>query len=416
DLLFGALDGPRARFSAAAPLATPSRNWLAAPEVRALAPPSLTVREVLAPGDLDGDGLADAVLLDATTLRAVHGRRAGAAFVTDPSRAIVAETPTVPRAWEAGDVNRDGFRDLFVTVDARTFEVDYGGPGVFPARTQRVSVTAAGCADTTTPVALAGVGDVTGDGFADALVASCGTAEALLFRGGASGLESTPQSVVSELTPEPGARALVLAFGDLTGDGVAEYGAVRVLRAGTTANYRLAMYLGGPSSWTTIVRTRDLGGRSTWRAAPLGDLDADGFGDAVLRDAQGVQSIVLVRGAATPSAMDLQLRGPNDARIVAGGDIDGDGVADAIVQGVGGYEVSAGVRGGSPSSLLQPGGAPTRVDVQIGSTGPRLAVGPDLDGDGVDDLIFATDTLGTYVHSLPRPRTGYAPWPAVPLR
>ena len=87
------------------------------------------------------------------------------------------------------------------------------------------------------------------------------------------------------------------------------------------------------------------------------------------------------------------------------------------MQGDGDLAVYLGARGAAPSALLASPTSPTFAFELLNNVAePRVVVGPDMNGDGVDDLLYATRGLGTFVHSLPRPRAGFDVWPAAPAR
>jgi hypothetical protein len=124
-------------------------------------------------GDLDGDGYADVAVTGAdTSLLAFiyyggpHGLRSGTATLNAGSASgHSADELTV---GPAGDVDGDGYTDLFVAGPAGLHLHRGGSGGVASA----ASITMAG-----TFGAAAGIGDADGDGYADVVVApgACAT-------------------------------------------------------------------------------------------------------------------------------------------------------------------------------------------------------------------------------------------------
>ena len=126
-------------------------------------------------GDVDRDGLADIALVRRTTpgnkreLLVVAGRTGPATIVATSSASLVHRVlPTAEGdVWPAGDVDGDGRADVLIRRNARTLLALRGVvPPKRPATALRIAVTARDAV----PFDMTAAGDVDGDGFGDVLV------------------------------------------------------------------------------------------------------------------------------------------------------------------------------------------------------------------------------------------------------
>jgi hypothetical protein len=260
----------------------------------------------------------------------------------------------------AGDVDGDGYADILVGCPgaeyggfegagrALLFHGSASGPGASPAW------TVFGVAeDQRLGRALAGIGDVDGDGFDDVLTGAPGpgdstsdVAQVRLFMGAAGGL--SPSSV--PLLPNVVGSSLgasVAAAGDVNGDGYADFLVGDPTYEPTPGDRRGAMFLyyGAPAGslaspdWTYLGPTNGEGAGD--EVAGAGDVNGDGFSDLITgssgagNDNHGRVNIFL--GSATGPAAEsaVEIVGPPGARLgssVAGaGDTNGDGFGDVVV-------------------------------------------------------------------------------------
>ncbi len=218
-----------------------------------------------------------------------------------------------------------------------------------------------------------------------------------------------------------------VAAGDLDGDGAPD-----LLVARRSVYEDLALFSGPVAS---VVPYGDAGARVTWdgddgilQSLALGDGDADGFDDVLVGYREGVSTTFAL--APGPLVEDFDL---GDApwtyahEYLAGatlGDADGDGFDDLVV-GISDYPTLP--LGGGWTTGEWPGVAYVVLGPLAGSAGIEDAdavfyasdyedalgggsVGPDLDGDGEDDLVLSAGSGGNYdggaVYVVPWPGAG----------
>jgi hypothetical protein len=366
-------------------------------------------------GDVDGDGARD-VIVGAPYLR----NQQGAAFVYSSAtgtRLFTFHGHAGDQAgWavaDAGDVDGDGAHDVIVGAPATA------GPGrarVYSGEDGHTLLRFRGHAEGDRfGYAVAGVGDLDGDGHDDVMVGAPGDdrpgtdAGRVIVYSGADGRR------LLVLRGSPGDRFGVGTDGvaDLDGDGVGDL-VVGARDAGPRLHGQVSAFSGatGERLWVTDAARKgtDFG---TFFVAGLDDLNRDGVPDVYAADYSDRTS-----GPYTGRAYVLSGRDGTPIRELPGdgaregtgpgreaGDVDGDGVQDLIV---GSYL--------SSDAVLQGG----KVQIVSGATGDVLrtltgtrrydnvgfdAVGlGDVNGDGIpDELISAANRNDVYVVAGVRP-------------
>ncbi|MFH1467176.1 MAG: MopE-related protein [Pseudomonadota bacterium] len=397
-------------------------------------------------GDVDGDGFAD--LLAGAPGRAGGPTAHGGAWLVlggpDPESGGLAEQALrlegmredERAGWAvgaAGDVNGDGFLDLCVGAPrgsdprwmAGAVYLVLGGPepvamDLIEADAIWIGVEGHGFVGG----AVAGGGDVDGDGLGDVLVGARDVDNAVggegivyLVRGRTNPKDRGMNKAITRfkgVVPDGGVGAAVAMPGDVDGDGLADMllGAPGV-SAAAEAQGAAYLVLGDAALATRPLCVADatwlglVGDQAGQAVAGAGDVDGDGRDDLLIgapgSRGTGAAYLLLGSGAVADgdlSAADATFLGDavaDQAGISVAGaqDVDGDGFADLLV----GAATATGVAVLSGAAYLVPGGPAVTggvlsdADVVLQGAGAGEATGwavagaGDVDGDGLGDLL-----------------------------
>lgn len=327
----------------------------------------------------------------------------------------------------AGDVNRDSYADIVVGAPG-------AGPGDNPAGKAFVyhgtasGLSVAASWETTGQKhgamhgeAVAGVGDVNGDGFDDVLIGAPAfntyddnVGQASLYAGSSAGLEADPMWVLTGDAEYGRLGQAVSGAGDINGDGYSDlligvpYEDTALESAGCAYLYLGATDLGipdgeaGDADWSICGETLDenLG----YSLAGAGDINGDGKDDVIIgapyyRDGEerrGRAYLFYGSEYGLEREPDAVLDGDQDearfGEAVAGaGDVNGDGYDDVLV-GASSYssQDSAGGRayvfyGSVDGIALSPAWSADGSDLE-GCFGQAVAAAGDPNGDGYADV------------------------------
>lgn len=357
-----------------------------------------------------------------------------------------------------GDLDGDGIDDAVLTtrsasaqgntlVEGAAMYVVYGGSGIHGAidLTTLPSLTVTGFS----PAKIAALGDVDGDGLADFLIAAgtdgCGTLHSGVYLVYGSHTRLTGAVPIADAAvflrdPATCTDATTMAgLGDLDGDGKADFAVSRADWAphatGRPGDPNEVLVFYGRSQRLSgvvdLLATADAILREPVSSdtAPFlvaaGDADGDGHADLIVSTNTGssltnswLMEMRLVRGAATRLSGTValgdvaQTRLPDIAciptsEVGAGlGDLDGDGADDfslidckntppSLLERDFVHRVFYGRKGGLPAQITAADAAATITtsNTDFVSSNISQLIGGDVDGDGVRDLILADQSL-----------------------
>jgi hypothetical protein len=248
-------------------------------------------------------------------------------------------------------VNGDGYGDVAVNAEyalnqTGRVHVYHGGASGLPA-TPTVSITGPDGAGARFGK-LAGACDVNGDGFGDLIVGADfyanETGRIYVYRGGASGLATTPDVITGADGPSSGFARVVACAGDVNGDGYADVIVGQDMWNGTG---KVHVFLGGATGLAAAPARTWADGTDTksgygCAVASAGDVNADGYGDVIVGERWTNQStgrvFVYLGGSGGPQATATRIWiGPDGMQKEFGvqlgfaGDMNGDGVPELLV-------------------------------------------------------------------------------------
>jgi hypothetical protein len=380
------------------------------------------IAQLVAVGDLDGDGVDDAIVRTDYTLRTPDDRFPTGTNVyvlyggsTVTGQIDLASLPQLTGGDGFGlgvaavdDVDGDGLADVLITAPRSTYcagnetgtddQLRTGAYLVYGSHTRLTGATPIGDASVflrdpvpcSSESTVTGLGDLDGDGKADFAIARADLtlAEVFVYYGraarptGVVDLRATADAVISGPAAD-GFTPGIARVGDIDGDGHADF----MLRDALSSTTDLRLVRGSATRLTgnltpeALSHTVFVGDAPCFDdvAAALGDLDGDGADDFALAtcpqtrldaSAPMEQRVFYGRTAGFPAQVSIDradatihLAGVTGSQL-AGGDVDGDGIRDLVIgdSGLHGGNGGVHVRLGDGTRL------PAVVDPGAGST------------------------------------------------
>lgn len=341
-------------------------------------------------------------------------------LLTVPSESLVGETAGDGfgrSVASAGDVNGDGYGDVIVGAPQYdNGEFRFGRAYLFAGSAEGIGsapvwVAEGGDVGYGFATVVAGAGDLNGDGFGDVVVSGAGGAH--VYFGSAAGLSSTPDW--SSPVPEgaEGVGVAVAGAGDVNGDGFSDLlvGGPQVW-VGVSVPGRAELYLGsdsGPGSIPVWTSEGDQPGAAFGYAlSAAGDVNSDGYGDVIIgepgfdfpepidRFNAGKVLVYLGTPSGLPATASWESSGVNrfaflGFSVSGAGDVNNDGYDDILMGSFRGFSGEAGIAQACLGSPSGPAASPawTRTGDHLNAhLGTVLAGAGDLNGDGYADVVI----------------------------
>lgn len=365
--------------------------------------------------DGNGDGIADVMVGVDRTAPTLDDTRYY--FCTPSNFGLTHALPGLEATF-LGDVNGDGFADV-ATTDGAIANIYFGAPqAAFPDTPSMTLQAPAADPGAGMAINVAGAGDLDGDGMDDIVIAAPnapselgdnGAGRAWIFRGGKPPSADPVRTIIGSSDDVMGANLRGLVGTDINGDGFADL----LLGAaydpdGGFGQGRVTVVFGGmdlTDTPTDVLVGQNDNDQFGYRVVVAGDVNADGFGDFLVRargydTAGGGGRVFLYVGApgtelsvlnvATYDALDFG-RGFGDG-LAGVGDIDGDGfddfaIGDTSVDSVpapGDGRVTVYFGGTSIGTLSSEDVQSTATNSYLGNS---VASAGDINGDGYADVV-----------------------------
>ncbi|MBK9227157.1 MAG: FG-GAP repeat protein [Ignavibacteria bacterium] len=382
-------------------------------------------RSVSAAGDVNGDGYSD-VIVGAYGYSSTTGR-AYVYFGGAPMNNTADVTMTGETTFNlfgisvssAGDVNSDGFSDVF--VGANGFNSSTGRAyiflgGVSMNNTADVTITGE-AANIKFGYSVSDAGDVNGDGYSDVIAGaydySSSTGRAYIYFGGAS-MNNTIDVTMTGETAFSNFGNSVSGAGDVNGDGYSDVIAGAYGYSSSTG--RAYIYFGGASmnNAADVTMTGEASGIQLGQSvSAAGDVNCDGYSDVII--GANVFSTftgkvyVYFGGLSMDNSPDASITGESTGNqfgysVSYAGDVNADGYSD-VIAGAFGYGTNTGraylfdyfMKGHIIPEITMTG------EATFNQFGISVSKAGDVNGDGYSDVIvgatgYSSNTGRAYIY------------------
>ncbi len=386
---------------------------------------------VASAGDVNGDGYSDLVIgaytydngqTDEGTALIYHG---GGLVGHTTAKSVVADSVAARRfgsaVANAGDINADGFDDVIICAPG-TDPLTSGRTSIFYGSTDGVRPPWYNAPHKLTTIlfgrAVAGAGDVNGDGYADVVIGNphygnvVNGGEVRIYFGAATGIDTLNFQVLNEPLGGTKYGTSVNGAGDLNGDNYADIvvGAPKY-KVGNDTRGAAYVYYGSPTGVGTVPKV--LPGKNSNASmgasvAGLGDTNGDGYGDLIV-GAPTTNTAAVEGGAAwiyygSSTGVENSITFfKNDngyvhfgTSVAAAGDVNGDGFNDAVI----GIPEHGLAKQGSVAIYLGASAGFTEANKRFypgnwanAAFGISVSGAGDVNGDGYSDVIVGESKL-----------------------
>ncbi|MBL7732136.1 MAG: FG-GAP repeat protein [Chitinophagaceae bacterium] len=319
----------------------------------------------------------------------------------------------------AGDVNGDGYNDIVVGASQYNgvgailiYHGSATGISTIPA-----AIIESGQAGAGLGISVAGAGDINGDGFSDVIAGAYaydngqnGEGAAFIYYGSNTGTVSAPNTRLESNQVNAAFGNAVAGAGDVNGDGFSDVivGA-RLYDNGQAEEGAVFIYHGSTAGIittpVTFLECNQAGAEMGYSVAAAGDINADGYGDIIAgaylydngQTDEGAAFIYHGSGSGISNIASAMIESNQNNAVlgisVAGaGDLNGDGYAD-VMAGAVNYmngQISEGsvfIYDGSPAGIST---IPVILESNLfgGQLGSSAACAGDVNADGYSDLII----------------------------
>ncbi len=385
-------------------------------------------------GDVNGDGYSD-IIVGAGTYS--NGETTeGAAFIYHGSATGINTTAAIRLESNqasaqmgasnsvacAGDVNNDGYSDVIVGAwlydNGETNEgVAFVYHGSASGITGTIATTLeANQAAANFGLAVAGAGDVNGDGYSDVIVGaedydSGETDEGVIFiyHGSGGGINNVAVTMAESNQSLSQYGYAVASAGDVNGDGYSDVvvGAY-TFDNGETNEGATFIYLGSAAgiinAISATLQSDQIGAQLGLSVSGAGDINGDGYSDVIaganlydnVETSEGAAFVYFGSSSGTNTTATILESNQANAQmgrgVGAAGDVNGDGYSDVIVganfyMNVQSGEGAAFVFHGSPSGINTTAAATVESNQAGAYMGVSVASAGDVNGDGYSDVI-----------------------------